>query len=110
MYKNTEIRYQGTYELHFLTKIDEKGLLSEVSNGKSYNYIYNEEEHVYHTDFFFRGENIEIKSGWTYNKNGKDKELENINKAKWKSVIDFGDKIKILFSKQEIELFVDGII
>ena len=109
-YKDSGINYQGTYELHFLEKLEEKGLLNEVSIGKSYNYVYKEEEHVYHTDFFFRGENIEIKSGWTYNKNGKDKELENINKAKWKSFVDSGDKIKILFSKREIELFLEGII
>jgi len=109
-YKNTDLFYQGSYEFHFLEKMEEKGKLREVSSGKSYNYIYNNKEHVYHTDFFYNGENIEIKSGWTYNNNGKNKELENINKAKWKSVVDSGNKIKILFSKSEIELFVEGII
>lgn len=105
-YKSTELYYQGSYELYFLEKMEEKGKLSEVQNGKSYDYVYNDEKHVYHTDFFYNGENIEIKSGWTYNKNGKDKELENINKAKWKSVAEFGDKIRIFMSKQEIEVFV----
>ena len=56
--------------------------------------------------FFFRGENIEIKSGWTYNKNGNDIDLENFNKAKWKSVINRGDKIKILINKDAIDSFV----
>jgi len=109
-YKNTDLYYQGTYELYFLEEMEKKGKLDEVKNGKSYNYVFDGEDHVYHSDFFYNGENIEIKSGWTYNKNGKDKKLEEINKAKWKSVVDFGDKIRIMFSKQEIELFVNGII
>ena len=109
-YKNSGINYQGSYELYFLEKMEEKNKLSEIQDGKSYNYVYDNNEHVYHTDFFYNGNNIEIKSGWTYNKNGKDKKLEEINKAKWKSVVDSGDKIIILLSKQQIELFVDGII
>ena len=43
---------------------------------------------------------IEIKSNWTYNKSGKDKELELENETKWQSVRDFGDEIIILFSKK----------
>jgi len=109
-YKESGINYQGSYELHFLEKMEEKGKLNEVQNGKSYGYTYEEKEHVYHTDFFYNGNNIEIKSGWTYNKNGKDKKLEEVNKVKWKSVIDSGDKIVVLLSKQQIELFVDGVI
>jgi hypothetical protein len=108
-YKDTNLYYQGTYELYFLEKMEEKGKLSEIQNGKSYNYIYDGEEHVYHTDFFYNNSNIEIKSGWTYNKNGKDKKLEEINNVKWKSVRDFGDKINIMLSKQQIDLFVNGI-
>lgn len=106
-YKDTELFYQGSYELYFLEKMENKGKISEVKNGKSYDYVYEEEKHVYHTDFFFKDFNIEIKSGWTYNKNGTDEKLEKINKTKWKSVIDFGDKIEILISKQQIDLFVD---
>jgi len=109
-YKDTEIYYQGSYELYFLEKMEEKGLLEKVSNGKSYDYIYDGKSHVYHTDFFYNGSNIEIKSGWTYNKNGKDKKLEEVNQAKWKSVIDSGDKINVMLSKQQIDLFVSGIL
>ena len=109
-YKNTELYYQGSYELYFLEKMEEKGKLKKVQNGKSYDYKYNNESHVYHTDFFYNDSNIEIKSGWTYNKNGEDKALEEINKTKWKSVVEFGDKIKVLISKEQISLFVDGLI
>lgn len=109
-YKNTELYYQGTYELYFLEEMEKIGKLNEIQNGKSYNYVFDGEEHVYHSDFFYNGENIEIKSGWTYNNNGKNKKLEEINKTKWKSVTDSGDKIRVLLSKQQIELFVSGII
>ena len=108
-YKNSEIYYQGSYELHFLEKMDAIGLLNEIENGKSYDYVHEDQNHVYHTDFFFKNSNIEIKSGWTYNKNGKDKLLEDINNAKWKSVVDAGDKIIVLMSKREIDLFVELI-
>lgn len=80
-------------------------LLKEVCNGNSYEFDWNGERHTYHTDFFFRGENIEIKSGWTYNKNGQDIDLENFNKIKWKSVSDHGDKIKVLINKDAINSF-----
>jgi hypothetical protein len=105
-YKDTNLYYQGSYEYFFLDKMGGLNLLHEVTNGNSYEFEWGGESHTYHTDFFFRGENIEIKSGWTYNKNGKDIDLENFNKTKWKSVINSGDKIKILINKYAIESFV----
>jgi len=105
-YKNTNLYYQGSYEYFFLEKMDELNLLEEVSSGKSYEFYWEGGAHTYHTDFFFRGENIEIKSGWTYNKNGQDIDLENFNKSKWKSVTDYGDKIRVLINKDAISSFV----
>jgi len=105
-YKDTDLYYQGSYEYFFLEKMESLNLLEEVSSGKSYEFYWEGGAHTYHTDFFFRGENIEIKSGWTYNKNGKDIDLENFNKTKWKSVINSGDKIKILINKDAIDSFV----
>lgn len=108
-YKDTDLYYQGSYEYYFLEKMESLNLLNEVSNGNSYEFEWESEKHTYHTDFFFRGENIEIKSGWTYNKNGKDIDLENFNKTKWKSVTDCGDKIKVLINKDAINSFVIGL-
>jgi hypothetical protein len=105
-YKETDLYYQGSYEYFFLEKMEELNLLNELNNGKSYEFEWGNEKRTYHTDFFFRGENIEIKSGWTYNKNGKDIALENFNKTKWKSVIDFGDKINVLINKDAIKSFI----
>ncbi len=105
-YKDTNLYYQGSYEYYFLEKMESLNLLEEVSSGKSYEFYWDGGAHTYHTDFFFRGENIEIKSGWTYNKNGQDIDLENFNKSKWKSVTDYGDKIKVLINKDAINSFI----
>lgn len=107
-YKDTGIFYNGSYEKYFLELIEEKGLLSEVSSGQSFEYEWNGEKHNYHTDFKFRGRQIEIKSGWTYNKNGKDMELQKLNETKWSSTRDCGEELIVLIDKKEILGFVKG--
>jgi len=108
-YKNTNIYTQGSFELYFVELMDKHGFINELTNGKSYNYILNKEQHVYHSDFIFKEKIIEIKSSWTYNKNGKDKELELENETKWQAVRDKGDDIVILFSKEEIKNYVENL-
>jgi len=105
-YKNTGINYQGSYEKYFLELIEEKGLLDEVKSGQSFEYEWKGKKHTYHTDFVFRGRHIEIKSGWTYNKNGDDQELQNLNESKWKSVRDMGSNLVVLIDKSEIRGFL----
>jgi len=105
-YGNANFKYQGSFERYFLEQLEEKELLCELSVGKSYSYILKEEQHVYHSDFIFRNITIEIKSNWTYNKNGKDKELELKNETKWQAVRDKGDDLIVLWSKKEIKEYV----
>jgi len=107
-YKNTSIFYQGSYEKYFLEQMEYKNLLSKVVNGKCYEYYLNGKKHKYHVDFLYIDLNIEIKSSWTYNKNGKDKKLELENENKWKAIVDNGDKIIVLFSKKQIFEFVQN--
>lgn len=108
-YKNTLIYYQGTYELYFIELVEKMGLLHELKNGKQYNYYLDGIKHTYHTDFYFKNKNIEIKSSWTYNKKGQDFNLELINKTKWKSVIECGDEIIILIDKNQIKNFFNKL-
>jgi len=105
-YKDTNIQYCGSYELYFLEKIDKLGKINLIAKGESFKYIWRDKSHVYHTDFIFDGNNIEIKSSWTYNKNGKDLELEGKNKAKWKSVADSGKILTALIGKSSIDSFI----
>lgn len=110
IYNNTDLTYQGSYEKYFLELMEDSGLLNDVSNGKSYNYKLNNKLMAYHSDFLFNNQTIEIKSSWTYNRNGKDKLLELKNETRWQTVRDIGDDIVILMSKEEIKNYVDNIV
>jgi hypothetical protein len=63
-----EIRYQGTYELHFLEFCDSIGILSKVSKIKSIKYMFNNNEKYYHPDFLIEKLNliVEVKSDYYY--------------------------------------------
>ena len=108
-YKDSGINYQGSYEKYFLELMEEKGLLTEITSGDSFVYTFNGDEHTYHVDFKFRGRQIEIKSGWTYNKNGKDLELQELNETKWQSVRDKNENFIVLIDKSEVKGFVKAL-
>jgi hypothetical protein len=93
----------------FLELMEDKGLLNDISNGKCYNYIFNDKKRSYHSDYLYNNVTIEIKSSWTYNRNDRDKELELKNETRWQMVRDIGDEIIILKSKQEIKNYVENI-
>jgi len=106
MFQKNFIAQHKIYEFYFLEKMEEKGFLNEITRGKSYIYEFEGSQHTYHVDFLFKNKNIEIKSGWTYNENGKNKKLQDINETKWKTVIDYGDKLEVLIDKEAIDSFV----
>lgn len=108
-YKDSGIYYNGSYEKYFLELIEERGLLLDVSNGDSFVYTFNGTEHTYHADFKFRNKQVEIKSGWTYNKNGSDLELQELNETKWKAAKDAGANLVILIDKSEIKGFMKAL-
>ena len=108
-YKNTDLLYQGSYELYFLEQMEERGFLNEISNSNPYSYIFNNKEHIYNPDFEFRGKIVEIKSTWTYNRNGADKILESKNHTKWDAVRNKGKEIIVLIEKDEIIEYINSI-
>ena len=108
-YKNTNLNYQGSYELYFLELMEEKSLINEITIPEPVSYQLNDQEHIYNPDFLFRGKVIEIKSTWTYNRNGKDKLLEKKNHAKWNAIKNSDKKIIVLMNKKEIKKFADSI-
>ena len=108
-YKNSGIFYQGSYEKYFLELLELKNMLSLVSRGKSLYYEYKNEKLLYHPDFCINGNLIEIKSRWTYNKYGKDIEQGEKNEAKWQGAREQNFKINILFSKKEIEEYINSL-
>lgn len=60
-YRNTDLYYQGSFELDFLEKYYDK---FEIKRAKSLKYILNENQHVYYPDFYIPKLNliVEIKN------------------------------------------------
>jgi len=67
-FRNTDLWYQGTYELDFLERYYDK--YPDMKRGPSIRYIYNKKVHYYHPDFYIPSLNliIEIKNINLYNK------------------------------------------
>ena len=65
-YDNTELSYQGTYELDFLEKYHDRLKIEKIN---PIQYFLNENSHYYHPDFYLPEYNliIEVKSSYTYN-------------------------------------------
>lgn len=72
------IRYQASYELDFLKKCDELNILNLISKDISIPYILNEEQHVYHPDYYLEKYNliIEIKSCYWYEIHKEDVDMK----------------------------------
>lgn len=64
--KNTNIWYQGSYELDFLEKYYDK--YPDIQKGPSIKYEFNNKIKIYHPDFYIPSLNliIEIKSSFWY--------------------------------------------
>ena len=75
-YKNTDIWYQGSYELDFLEKYFDK--YPDIERGPTITYKLNRDEKIYYSDFFIPSLNliIEIKSKYWYNINKKVVEIK----------------------------------
>lgn len=63
-FRDTNIYYQGSYELDFLEKYYDK--YPDIQRGPSIKYEFNGNKKVYHSDFYIPSKNliIEIKSSW----------------------------------------------
>lgn len=64
-FKETDLRYQGSYELDFLNKYSDS---INIKNGMTIRYKFNDLKKIYFPDFYIKELNliIEIKSQWTY--------------------------------------------
>lgn len=109
-YKNTDLIYQSSYEKYFLERMEKIGLLNKIKRGPTLKYVWENKNHLYYPDFILNNTIIEIKSSWTYNKCGKDKKLQLLVNTKLEAAKDKGYKTIILFSKKEIDAFINGLI
>jgi hypothetical protein len=108
VYKETALRYQGTYELEFLEELeDEFGLdwiTKNIKRGPSLWYIdpTDNTKRLYISDFIISNTIYEIKSSWTWNKHGKDILLEKKNKAKLTACIDQCYNVVLVLNQKRI--------
>lgn len=107
-FRNSHLLYQGTYELKFLEKLEsEHGLdwvITNVSRGPSIWYDDPEGKHrLYISDFIIGDTIYEIKSGWTWNKQGKDVLLEELNKAKLTRCVELNYNVVLVIDGEEIK-------
>mgnify|MGYP001281155190 CR=1 FL=1 len=109
LYKNTEIAYQGSYEFIFLEVLENKNsiewLKENVRRGPSIWYIdpMTQKKRLYISDYIIGNTIYEIKSLYTWNKKGKDLDLENLNRAKLNECLAQGYKVVLVLDKKDIE-------
>jgi hypothetical protein len=108
-YKNTDLLYQGTYELDFLEELElDNGIewiIKNVSRGPAIYYIDPTDgaTRLYISDFLIENTIYEIKSLWTWNKNGKDKLLEEKNKAKLTTCVENNYNVILVLNHRKIK-------
>lgn len=85
-FKNTELYYQGTYELKFLELCEKLNIIKDIKRGPSIKYNFENSPHVYISDFLYVPLNIviEIKSTYFYNVHANKceaKKIETVNQG-----------------------------
>lgn len=108
-YKNTIINYQGSYEYNFLEKLEKvngiEWLITNISRGPAIWYTdpTDDTKRLYISDFIIDNTIYEIKSAWTWNRNGDDLNLENRNKAKLNECVNKGFNVVLVLNGEEIK-------
>lgn len=110
--KHKHLYYRGSYELLFITEFEKRFPIETLENCFAIKYENDDKPKIYFPDFLIKNKNIiiEIKSGWTYDNNGKNEELRNINNKKWEAAKSLNDYTFLpLKSKTDIMLWFDLI-
>jgi|AntAceMinimDraft_18_1070375.scaffolds.fasta_scaffold03816_3 hypothetical protein len=91
-FRDTNLTYQGSYELDFLEKFYDK---IDIKNGASVPYLFEGKNKVYHSDFYIPSKNliIEIKNSYLYERD------KSKIKAKEKAIVSNDFKYMIIIDK-----------
>jgi hypothetical protein len=104
-FRDTDLNYQGTYELDFLNEYYD--IIKISKKHKSIKYFFENKNRIYYPDFYYEPLNliIEVKSDYTFNK-----EL-NKNLAKRKSCLDNGYNFIFIINKNynDFQKLLDNI-
>jgi hypothetical protein len=108
-YKDTNVIYQGSFEHSFLESLENEHSLTwikdNVSRGPNIWYVDPNDKirKLYISDFIIENTIFEIKSSWTWDKNGTDEKLRIKNKAKLDECIRQGYNVILVLNGQRIE-------
>lgn len=108
-FKDTGVLYQGTFEFEFLEELEEEHgidwIKTNVKRGPSLWYTdpIDLDQRLYISDFIIESTIYEIKSSWTWNKHGKDKKLEEKNRAKLTECIFQGYNVVLVLNQQRLK-------
>lgn len=114
-YKNTNIGFQGQFELDFLKKIESFNLFNLLCRPGFINYLTRDnKKHFYRPDFLLKELNyIEIKSALTYDCSCRDLKERQLNHLKWRNVLEQikGSRFFVIWNKIFIrEIFIEDLI
>lgn len=113
-YKTTDLNYQGSYEFKFLEEFEDKHgidwIKDNISRGPNIWYYdpTTDTERLYISDFLINNTVYEIKSYWTWNKNGNDLILEQKNKAKLDACLSEGYNAILVIDGEQINAPIMG--
>jgi hypothetical protein len=96
-YYNKDLYYQGTYEKDFLDKLTNWNLINSIERGPRFNYLYENKNRQYRSDYYYNNIVFEIKSEWTYGKYDKEKRTK--NHLKFRSVLENNLRLIVILDK-----------
>lgn len=108
-YKDTTIRIQSTNEFRFLERIEQQygieWLKENVNRGKCFDYFdpSTNKTRLYISDFCISNTIYEIKGSYTWNRNGANTLLQQVNESKLDAVKKCGYKVILVLDDEEIE-------
>jgi len=102
LHPEINLYYQGTNEKYFLDKMLSFNMTENLRRGSFIQYYYNTTR-SYHPDYQININNIfEIKCKYTYDYNNKNLELRKKNNLKFKSTIQKGYNLILVFDKVKL--------
>lgn len=111
-YKNTELKYQSKLELKFIELYEQYFDLNDLTQNLIIKYDYDNQTRSYYPDFYIEKINtiIEIKSTWTYDKNGSDEYTRNKNIEKELQCNSLGYNFIMLIGITQINDYIQDLI
>jgi len=97
-YEDTNLIYQGSSEKCFLDFLKNINMLKKVQRGPTISYIsIDNQRHLYFSDYIMFLKIFEVKSKYTYDRNGKVLDIRKINNLKFRATLEQGKELFIVW-------------